>query len=173
MPLLHSLTTPIGLAACLACAAGVPQRTVKASSLQNFSKVTWKLFFDGSKETTVGGLQITQSGVGMTPRVLVRRGDVVDLPPGGKFSIVYLDAPSTWTSTKTDRGHYAQWHLADPKGGEVQVESFRTGYPDSNVFVRILSPVLLPGKALEAFNAGLVFNFGDPGNVIIEADAVP
>lgn len=122
----------------------------------------------------MGGLLVTQSGGDKAGKPLNKAGDFMVLVPGGRYALSYLDAPNTLTSIKTERGHNARWHLEDAKGGMVKVESFRTGYPDSNVFVRVdPNASKLTGEGLAEFCKAFVFNFGDPGNVLIEAETVP
>lgn len=163
----RTLFGALALSACLAQAADPPKRTVEPVPLINNSKATWRVQLDGGVDTTVGGLEILLLSR-KSETVLTKRAEFYDLKPGGLYYLNYTEPEARLWTTKAERAHHAFWSLVDHAGNRIELESYRTGAAETNVFVKVLKPDPMDDRQVVNFR----INDEQPGAITIKADTV-
>jgi hypothetical protein len=140
-----------------------------SSLLSNFSASTWKIrliTLVSGDPTQAGSIRICDlDDPSKVKAELKNPGDEFTIPPKKEFCVYYLDDSSG------GKCHDRWFVLEDADKHTMVLESFRRGFPGTNVYVRAVSHI--PWEAWAGMSSALLFNTLRPGAVMIRASEVP
>jgi hypothetical protein len=132
--------------------------------LYSAASKTWTIKLDTDKGNLKGDIKIYDMNDELEADLAKVSSFIIK--PQVLYKIEYLDIPKTLTTEAKKRMHKATFWLIDSTGDKIELNSYRLGIADSNVFVYQVSP------SITKTAAGFTFNSQTPGAISIVWDGV-